>query len=111
MPPAAPQPAAAAAPAEPASYREIETKFDIPPDYRIPGLARFTGKGGRIDVDTVRVMSTYYDTSAMELLGYHVTVRRRSGNADTGWQLKLPGAGFRTELHWPSRGYSVPKGV
>jgi CHAD domain-containing protein len=98
-------------PADPTSYREVETKYDIPPDYRVPQLDRFTKPGGRIDVDTVSLMSTYYDTAAMDLAGSHITVRRRSGTVDTGWQMKLPGDGFRTELHWPSRGYAVPKGI
>jgi CHAD domain-containing protein len=95
----------------PTTLREIETKFDIPPDYKVPGLSRFAGKGGRIDVDTVQIMSTYYDTPAMDLLGYRITVRRRSGTADTGWQVKVPGTGFRTELHWSSRGYAIPKAI
>lgn len=109
--PAARRSGSAASPGDPTSYREIETKYDIPPDYHVPRLDRFTGPDGRVDVDTVSLMSTYYDTATMDLAGSHITVRRRSGTVDTGWQMKLPGAGFRTELHWPSRGYAVPKGI
>ena len=37
-----------------------------------------------------------------------LTLRRRTGDADTGWHLKVPGDGFRTELHWPLTGNDQP---
>ena len=82
--------------------REIETKFDVPPDFRTPDVDGFVPAGGRLDVDTVTLASTYWDTSALTLLRYRLTLRRRVGDTDSGWQLKVPGASFRTELRWPS---------
>jgi len=79
--------------------REIETKYDIAPDFAMPSLA---GRERRVDVDTVRLASTYYDTGDHDLLRYRLTLRRRLGDVDTGWQLKVPGAGERTELRWPA---------
>ncbi|HEY3714743.1 MAG TPA: CYTH and CHAD domain-containing protein [Jatrophihabitantaceae bacterium] len=79
--------------------REIETKYDIAPDFAMPSLA---GRERHVDVDTVRLASTYYDTGDHDLLRYRLTLRRRLGDVDTGWHLKVPGAGERTELRWPA---------
>ncbi len=87
----------------PDSYREIETKFDIPADFTIPDLTQLSGRNGQVEVDTVSVLSTYHDTATMDLLHYRLTLRRREGTTeDSGWQLKVPGSGFRTELRWPA---------
>ncbi|MEP6599780.1 MAG: CYTH and CHAD domain-containing protein [Actinomycetota bacterium] len=80
---------------------EIETKFDIAPDFAVPDLVRFAGDGGRVEDDVVELSSTYHDTSDRDLLRFRLTLRRREGDVDTGWQLKVPGRGERTELHWP----------
>jgi CHAD domain-containing protein len=80
----------------------------VPPDYQVPDLKRLTGKGGAVAVDTVAIESTYHDTETMDLLRYRLTLRRREGQADTGWQLKIPGSDFRTELHWPVAGETLP---
>jgi CHAD domain-containing protein len=88
----------------PEAFREIETKFDVPSGFALPDLSRFAGPQGRVDVDTVELANTYYDTAAMTLLRFHLTLRRRMASgatSDVGWQLKVPGSGFRTELHWP----------
>lgn len=78
--------------------REIESKFDVAPDFLMPALA---GPDEQVEVDTVQLSSTYYDTGDHDLLRYRLTLRRRVGDADTGWQLKVPGAGERTEVRWP----------
>jgi CHAD domain-containing protein len=91
--------------------REVETKFDVAPDFLMPDLSSFATKSGTVDVDEVPVSSSYHDTAAMDLLRFRLTLRRRTGGADTGWQLKVPGAGFRTELHWPADGDTPPDGV
>jgi CHAD domain-containing protein len=83
----------------PTAAREIESKYDIAPDFVMPSV---TGPGQRVDVDTVQLASTYYDTGDHDLLRYRLTLRRRVGDVDTGWQLKVPGAGERTELRWPA---------
>ncbi len=57
---------------------------------------------------TVHLDSSYYDTAGHGLLRSGLSLRRRTGDADTGWHLKVPGAGFRTELHWPLAGNDQP---
>jgi CHAD domain-containing protein len=53
---------------------------------------------------TVNLSSAYHDTAGQDLLRSRLTLRRRTGDTDTGWHLKVPGAGFRTELQWPLAG-------
>ena len=92
------------------TQREIETKFDVAPDFVVGDLADILAAGDRIETDTVRLISVYHDTSENDLLRSRLTLRRRSGTADTGWHLKVPGAGFRTELRWPLSGHdAMPK--
>jgi inorganic triphosphatase YgiF len=86
------------------THREIETKFDVAPDFVLGDPADIVGSWGRIDSRTVNLASTYYDTAEQNLLRSDLSLRRRSGDADTGWHLKVPGAGFRTELQWPLAG-------
>lgn len=80
---------------------EIESKYDVPPDLVVPDLARLAGSGGRVDVDVIALSSTYHDTADADLLRYRLTLRRREGDADTGWHLKLPAADGRVEWRWP----------
>jgi CHAD domain-containing protein len=88
--------------------REIETKFDVAPDFAIPRLDSFAGKRGRVEVDVVRLASTYHDTTDHTLLSFRITLRRRLGDVDTGWHLKIPAAQGRTELRWPPEGEEPP---
>ena len=92
----------------PAIAREIESKFDVAPDYELPSFDGFHGPDGRVEVDEVFLSSTYYDTGDLDLLRYRLTLRRREGDADTGWHLKVPGNGFRTEVRWPLEGAEPP---
>jgi CHAD domain-containing protein len=83
------------------THREIESKFDVAPDFALGEPADFTRSGAVVTSRTVNLESNYYDTAEQGLLRSGLTLRRRTGDADTGWHLKVPGAGFRTELHWP----------
>ncbi len=85
---------------QPVAAREIESKYDIAPDFVMPDLSRFAD---RIETDTVNLSSTYYDTADQDLRRYRMALRQRGGDADTGWHLKIPGHGWRTELRWPPR--------
>jgi CHAD domain-containing protein len=84
--------------------REIESKFDVAPDFVIGDLTGLLNSGGHVQTSTVDLLSTYHDTPDEGLLRSRLTLRRRTGAADTGWHLKVPGAGFRTELRWPLAG-------
>jgi len=86
------------------TQREIESKFDVAPDFVIGDLTGLLSSGGHVQTSTVDLLSTYHDTPDEGLLRSRLTLRRRTGAADTGWHLKVPGAGFRTELRWPLAG-------
>ena len=73
---------------------ERETKYDAAADYVLPPL----DDGGRVRVETVRLDSVYFDTADHDLLARGITLRCRTGDADNGWQLKVPTGGARTEI-------------
>jgi CHAD domain-containing protein len=89
------------------TQREIETKFDVAPDFVIGDLADLATPSGTIEASTVELLNVYYDTTDNDLLRSLLTLRRRTGGADSGWHLKIPGAGFRTELRWPLVGHDT----
>jgi inorganic triphosphatase YgiF len=78
---------------------ERETKWDVDERFTLPKLDDIVA-GGDIDHDTVDLVSAYYDTTERDLQAYGITLRRRNGDADTGWQLKIPTTEGRTELRW-----------
>ena len=90
------------------THREIETKFDVAPDFTLGDLAEIAGPDTSVQTETVHLASAYYDTAQQNLMRSRLTLRRRTGEADTGWHLKVPGAGFRTELRWPLAGNDEP---
>ncbi|SHN89001.1 CHAD domain-containing protein [Geodermatophilus obscurus] len=81
---------------------EVERKFEADEGFSLPDL---TGAGGVAAVggpEEQSLEATYYDTPDLRLLRSRVTLRRRTGGADAGWHVKLPGAdGARRELHQP----------
>lgn len=89
--------------------RERELTFDVPPGWRLPDLSRLVPDGGSIASSTVELESRYFDTEAHDLLGNRLTLRRRSGSTDEGWQLKVPDGDARTEIRFPLNGASPPK--
>ncbi|MGW4795552.1 CYTH and CHAD domain-containing protein [Nonomuraea sp. NPDC004297] len=85
---------------------EIEDKFDVPPEYRLPDLS---GLGDVTGPESYRLVALYYDTPDLRLASRGVTLRRRRGGSDAGWHLKLPKAkGVRQEITHPlTRGTKV----
>lgn len=81
--------------------QEREDKYDVGADFAVPDLDDLVPPGGRLDEDTVTLDSDYFDTTDRDLLGQHVTLRRRSGDTDGGWQLKVPDRKARTEIRVP----------
>jgi CHAD domain-containing protein len=79
-------------------HRERELKFDVTEDWALPDLAILAPDGGSVERQSIRLVSSYYDTAGGDLLAHGVTLRRRTGDADTGWQLKLPAGKARTEV-------------
>ncbi|MEO9139509.1 MAG: CYTH and CHAD domain-containing protein, partial [Jatrophihabitans sp.] len=50
----------------------------------------------------------YYDTADLGLLSSRLTLRRRTGDDDTGWQFKVPAGDARTEIWLSVEGRGVP---
>jgi inorganic triphosphatase YgiF len=86
-----------------ADYLEIERKFDVDPDFQRPDLTG-VAPGVTAAAPVVHHLSaTYFDTADGRLAASKITLRRRTGGADEGWHLKLPGgltsaAGYSSRL-------------
>ena len=76
---------------------EREDKWEVDEHFVLPRLHDLTG-GGNVDRSTVHLESAYYDTSDHDLQSHGIVLRRRDGDDDTGWQLKVPGAEGRIEI-------------
>ncbi|HLY33452.1 MAG TPA: CYTH and CHAD domain-containing protein [Jatrophihabitantaceae bacterium] len=87
---------------------ERELKFDVPEGWTLPDPAPVTPRGGSVRSQTIRMSSTYFDTLEHDLLRSGITLRRRTGDTDTGWHLKVPAGDARTEIRLPVGGESVP---
>ncbi|MCX8556551.1 CYTH and CHAD domain-containing protein [Mycolicibacterium mucogenicum] len=80
---------------------ECEGKWDVDAEFQLPDLHGIIADADVVH-DTVDLTSDYYDTAHGDLLAHRVQLRRRTGDADTGWQLKVPAGDGRVEMHWPS---------
>lgn len=81
-------------------YMERELKWSVDADFEMPDIAAFA-RDGEVRTDAVELSSTYYDTADDDLRVQGIVMRRRDGDDDTGWQVKLPTDDGRLELHWP----------
>jgi CHAD domain-containing protein len=88
--------------------REREDKYDVDARFSMPALNDLVPSGGRLVQAVVHLDSRYFDTTDHDLLTSGVTLRRRGGDADTGWQLKVPEGKARTEIRLPCDGETVP---
>lgn len=80
------------------SMIERELKFDVEPDFVVPDITALLPEGGCVETATEHLRSDYFDTPDRALLKAHLTLRRRTGSTDTGWQLKIPHPPFREEI-------------
>ena len=76
---------------------EREDKWDVSDDFVLPRLHDLI-ENGEIDRTTVHLESAYYDTADHDLQSHGVVLRRRDGDDDTGWQLKVPDSEGRIEI-------------
>ncbi|HKH50452.1 MAG TPA: CYTH and CHAD domain-containing protein [Mycobacterium sp.] len=76
---------------------ERELKWDVDEHFAVPRLDDIIA-GAHVERDTVTLSSTYYDTADGDLQTHGVLLRRRDGDDDTGWQLKVPEADGRVEI-------------
>jgi CHAD domain-containing protein len=70
--------------------REREAKFLIEPTRQPPDLGHAPSVSRLGDPVEVSLDSTYFDTDDRRLADRRITLRRRTGSTDEGWQLKLP---------------------
>jgi CHAD domain-containing protein len=87
---------------------ERERKFDVPVGWQLPDPGPLLPNGGDVREEVVQLRSAYYDTADYALARSGVTLRRRTGDTDTGWHLKVPGSDFRTEIRLPVDEPTVP---
>jgi hypothetical protein len=87
---------------------EREDKFEVDPAWVMPQLTGLVPDGGRLDQEVRRLDNTYFDTARSRLRLFGVTLRRRVGGSETGWQLKVPNGTARTELQSGSRRKILP---
>jgi CHAD domain-containing protein len=81
---------------------EVERKFEVDETFALPDLTGAGAVAAVGDPEEQALEATYYDTPDLRLLRSRVTLRRRTGGADAGWHVKLPGVdGARRELHQP----------
>ena len=76
---------------------ERELKWDVDEHFAVPRLDDIIA-GAHVERSTVTLSSAYYDTADGDLLTHGVLLRRREGDDDTGWQLKVPEADGRLEI-------------
>ena len=76
---------------------EREDKWDVDDRFVLPRLHDLAD-GADVDRSTVHLESTYYDTADHDLQSHGIVLRRRDGDDDTGWQLKVPDAEGRLEI-------------
>jgi CHAD domain-containing protein len=87
---------------------EQEDKYEVDPDWVMPQLTELVPDGGSLDQEMRKLDSTYFDTPGAGLRLFGVTLRRRVGGSETGWQLKVPNGTARTELQSGSRTKTLP---
>jgi CHAD domain-containing protein len=88
---------------------EQELKFDVAETWVLPDLDELAPPGGSIRATDIGLESTYYDTDSRDLLASGLTLRRRTGTTDEGWQLKVPAQRGRTEIRTPLDGRTAPR--
>jgi len=91
--------------------KEQEDKFDVDSDWVMPQLAELLPDGGRLDHEVRKLDNTYFDTPGAGLRVFGITLRRRVGGSETGWQLKIPSGTARTELQSGSRAKTLPRAL
>src|SRR5690349_12130390 len=76
---------------------ERELKWDVDEHFELPPIDDIVA-GADVKRSTVTLSSAYYVTADGDLQTHGVLLRRRDGDDDTGWQLKVPAAEGRVEI-------------
>ncbi|MDQ3732989.1 MAG: CYTH and CHAD domain-containing protein [Actinomycetota bacterium] len=91
------------------TYLEREDKFDVEPAFVVPDVTSLLPPGGHIELITDKLRSRYFDTEDHDLMRAEMTLRRRTGDTDSGWQLKVPHQPAREEIRLTRKSTTVPK--
>jgi CHAD domain-containing protein len=91
--------------------KEQESKFEVDADWVMPPVADLVPDGGSLDQEVRKLDNSYFDTPGAGLRLFGITLRRRVGGSETGWQLKVPSGTARTELQSGSRAKKMPPGL
>jgi CHAD domain-containing protein len=84
------------------SWTEVERTYDVDSTTVLPTMVGVEGVARVGQAVELELEAVYFDTVGLDLARRGVTVRRRTGGADAGWHLKLPGVGdARIELRRP----------
>ncbi|HEY5858547.1 MAG TPA: CYTH domain-containing protein, partial [Aldersonia sp.] len=81
-------------------YLEREDKYDVDDDFLVPDVTEVVG-GTRAETSQVELVNAYLDTADGDLRNRKVTLRRRTGGTDEGWQIKVPQHDGRVEVQFP----------
>jgi CHAD domain-containing protein len=76
---------------------ERELKWDVDEHFTLPDLGDIVA-GGDVERTTIHLDTVYYDTADGDLQSHGLLLRRRDGDDDTGWQLKVPDDDGRIEI-------------
>ncbi len=80
----------------------MQRKYDVATGVALPHMTRLPKVVFVAAVQESELESVYYDTPDLVLADAGITLRRRTGGADTGWLLKLPlGGDDRSEIGEP----------
>ncbi|GAA2099556.1 CYTH and CHAD domain-containing protein [Microlunatus panaciterrae] len=90
------------------AHLEREDKYEVDSTFVLPDPADLLLPAGHVETAELRLESEYFDTERGDLHRLGLTLRRRTGDADVGWQLKVPAADGRMEIRSRSRSRSVP---
>src|ERR1700729_3976528 len=69
---------------------EIEQKYEVEVGAVLPSFADLPQVATVSEPEQETLVAEYYDTDDLRLLKAGITMRRRRGGSDEGWQLKLP---------------------
>ncbi len=70
--------------------REIEQKYEVEAGVALPSFADLPQVAAVSGPEQETLVAEYYDTDDLRLLKAGITILRRRGGPDEGWQLKLP---------------------
>src|SRR3977135_2369384 len=79
---------------------ERERKWEVDDDFVLPSLDDIV-PGGEVEQYNSELTGAYFDPVDRDLSAHGLLLRRREGDDDAGWQLKVPDSDGRIEIRYP----------